>query len=96
MLVSDILHAAPEGGLVFLEVPSESPLGLTRIFRRLAQIGIVALTHPSLAEFIVRPATLFMILRTAVETLLVLHLHESINTCSCLEFHQFSALRSSP
>jgi hypothetical protein len=60
LLMSDILHAAREGGLVFLEVPCESPFGLTRIFRRLAQIGIMALTHPSLAEFIVRPATLFM------------------------------------
>jgi hypothetical protein len=59
-LVSDILNAAPEGGLVFLEVPCESPFGLTRILRRLAQIGIMALTHPSLAEFIVRPATLYM------------------------------------
>jgi hypothetical protein len=58
--VSGILHAAPEGGLVSLEVPCESPFGLTRISRRLAQIGIMALTHPSLAEFIVRPATLFM------------------------------------
>ena len=58
--VSGILHAAPGGSLVFLEVPCELPFGLTRIFRRLAQIGIMALTHPSLAEFIVRPATLFM------------------------------------
>ena len=60
LLMSDILHAAPERGFVFLEVPCESPFGLRRIFRRLAQIGIMALTHPSLTEFIVRPATLFI------------------------------------
>ena len=58
--MSDILHAAPKGGLVFLEVPCESPFGLPRIFRLLAQIGILALTHPSLAKFIFQPATLYM------------------------------------
>jgi hypothetical protein len=36
-----------------------------------------------------------MILKTAVESLLVLHLLESTNTCSCWGFHQFGALRSS-
>jgi hypothetical protein len=60
LLVTDILHAAPEGGLIFLEVPCESPFGFTRIFRRLAQIGVMALTRPSLARFIVRPASLYM------------------------------------
>jgi hypothetical protein len=60
LLMRDILPAAREGGLVFLEVSCESPFGSTRIFSRSAQIGIMALTHPSLAEFIVRPATLFM------------------------------------
>lgn len=60
LLVSEILHAAPEGGLVFLEVPCESPFGFTRIFRRLAQIGVMAVTHPSLARSIARPATLYM------------------------------------
>jgi hypothetical protein len=56
--VSNVLHAAPNGGFVFLEAPCESHFRLTRISRRLAQIRIMALTHPSLAEFIVRPATL--------------------------------------
>lgn len=60
LLVSEILQAAPEGGLVFLEVPCESPFGLTRIFRRLAQIGVMALTRPSLAQWIARPASLYM------------------------------------
>jgi len=59
-LVSDILHAASEGGLVFLGVACGSPFGLTRIFRRLDQIGIMALTRPSLAEFIFRPAALYV------------------------------------
>ena len=59
-LVSEILQAAPKGGLVFLEVPCESPFGFTRISRRLAQIGVIALTRPALARFIVRPASLYM------------------------------------
>jgi hypothetical protein len=34
--VSNIVHAAPKGGFVFLEVPCESSFRLTRISRRLA------------------------------------------------------------
>jgi hypothetical protein len=60
LLVSEILQAAPEGGLVFLEVPCESPLGLTRMARRVAQIGIMVLTRPTLARSIVCPASLYM------------------------------------
>jgi hypothetical protein len=60
LLVSGILQAAPEGGLVFLEVPCEFPFGLSRIFRRLAQIGVLALTRPALLRFVVRPASLYM------------------------------------
>ena len=39
-------------------------------------------------------STLFN-LKTAVEPLLVLHLLESTNTCSCRGFHRFGAFRSS-
>jgi len=46
--------------MVFLEVPCESPFRLDRIVRRVAQIGIVALTHPSLAPAVLRPASLYM------------------------------------
>ncbi len=60
LLVSDILKAAPEGGLVFLEVPCERVFGMVRISRRLAQIGVMAITHPSLARHIIRPASLYM------------------------------------
>jgi hypothetical protein len=60
VVVNEILEAAPEGGLVFLEVPCEFPFGLTRVVRRIAQIGIMALTRPRTARYVVRPATLYM------------------------------------
>ncbi len=59
-LLGDILGAAPSGGIVFLEVPCESPFGLSRIIRRAAQIGVVSLTRPTLAPSVVRPASLYM------------------------------------
>jgi len=59
-LVGEILQAAPRGGLVFLEVPCEAPFGLARIVRRVAQIGIMALTRPPLIKSVARPASLYM------------------------------------
>jgi hypothetical protein len=59
-LMSEILKAAPIDSLVFLEVPCEQPVGLTRIARRIAQIGLVTLTRPGLARHILRPASLYM------------------------------------
>ena len=59
-LLEDILKAAPAGGIVFLEVPCESPFGLSRIARRIAQTGIMAVTRPALAPSVLRPASLFM------------------------------------
>jgi SAM-dependent methyltransferase len=59
-LVAQILEAAPAGGLVFLEVPCEKPLGWPRMVRRLAQVGIVCLTRPGLGLSLVRPASLYM------------------------------------
>lgn len=59
-LVGEILKSAPTDGLVFLEVPCESPFGWTRIARRLAQIGIMALARPGLAPSVVRPSSLYM------------------------------------
>lgn len=60
LLVSEILKAAPKGGLVFLEVPCEFVFGLSRISRRLAQIGVMVLTRPALARYMIRPASLYM------------------------------------
>jgi hypothetical protein len=59
-LLGEIVKAAPAGGIVFLEVPCESPFGLARIARRVAQVGIMALTRPALARSVVRPASLYM------------------------------------
>jgi Methyltransferase domain len=58
-LVASILAAAGDG-LVYLEVPSEKPTGLSRIARRIAQIGVMTVAHPSLAASILRPASLYM------------------------------------
>jgi SAM-dependent methyltransferase len=60
LLFGDIVKATPPGGIVYLEVPRESPFGLARMFRRVAQVGIVGLTHPGLARHLLRPASLYM------------------------------------
>jgi hypothetical protein len=59
-MVTEMLKAATPGGLVYLEVPCESPFGLKRLLRRVAQIGVVSLTRPALAPSVVRPAALYM------------------------------------
>lgn len=59
-LVSEIFRAAPDHGLVFLEVPCEVATGFSRIARRLAQTGIMALYRPSLVRHLLRPAALYM------------------------------------
>ncbi len=59
-LMREILEATPPGKLVFLEVPCESPFGLARIAKRVAQIGIMTLTQPTLARSVVRPSSLYM------------------------------------
>ncbi|HEY2470553.1 MAG TPA: class I SAM-dependent methyltransferase [Terracidiphilus sp.] len=59
-LVTDILRAAPDQGLIFLEVPCEVATGVSRILRRITQIGIMSLYRPSLAPYILRPAGLYM------------------------------------
>jgi len=60
IVMSEIFKAAPNGELVFLEVPSEFPFSLTRIARRIAQAGIMSLTRPALARHVLRPATFYM------------------------------------
>lgn len=59
-LVTDILRAAPDRGLIFLEVPCEVATGASRILRRIAQIGIMGGYSPSLVPHILRPAALYM------------------------------------
>jgi hypothetical protein len=54
------MQVTPAGSVIFLEVPCESPLGWSRIVRRVAQMGIMALTRPALAGSVVRPAGLYM------------------------------------
>ncbi len=59
-VVTEIFNASPDGGFVYLEVPCESPFGLSRLARRVAQIGIVAITRPSTARRILHPSSLYM------------------------------------
>ena len=59
-MVTDILRAAPDQGLIFLEVPCEVATGYSRILRRIAQIGIMGVYRPLLAPYIFQPAALYM------------------------------------
>ena len=59
-LVREILQAAPDGGFVYLEVPCEFATGFSRILRRIAQIGIMAINRPSLARYLFQPCALYM------------------------------------
>jgi Methyltransferase domain len=59
-LVRDTLAAASRNGLVFFEVPCEHPFGFTRILRRIAQIGVMALTRPTSALQVAHPAGLYL------------------------------------
>jgi hypothetical protein len=59
-LVSDIVRAAPEKGLIFLEAPCEFATGASRVTRRLAQSAIMAICRPSLAKYLFLPSALYM------------------------------------
>lgn len=59
-MVNEVFEASPSGGLVFLEVPGESPFQISRLARRIAQIGIISLVRPALARYLFRPASLYM------------------------------------
>lgn len=59
-LVTEIFRAAPDQGLIFLEVPCEVVTGASRILRRIAQVGIMGVYRPLLAPYILRPAALYM------------------------------------
>lgn len=60
LLVGEIVKAAPENGLIYLEVPSERPMAKSRLARRMAQIAVMSAAHPGLARYILRPASLYM------------------------------------
>lgn len=59
-LLEEMVKMAPSGGLIFVEVPSESPFGAMRIVRRVAQIGWMVGRRPSLARYVARPASLYL------------------------------------
>jgi len=60
VLVGQIFQAAPHGGLILLEVPCELALGISRMGRRIAQVGLMSLKRPGLMPHILRPASLYM------------------------------------
>lgn len=60
VLVSEMLRACPANGLLFIEVPCETPFGASRIVRRIAQVGLMTLMHPSLAPHILHLSSLYM------------------------------------
>ncbi len=72
-VVSEVIAAAPQGGLIYLEVPCENPFGTVRMARRIAQIAVMSVTRPALIKSIIHPASLYM-------------MHEHINyfTEACL------------
>lgn len=56
----DILRIAPEGSLVFLEVPFEIPLGAYRLTRRVMQIALTCLLRPAKARALLTPKALYL------------------------------------
>lgn len=81
-LLGEILAATPAGGMVFLEVPCESPFQLARIVRRVAQVGIMALTRPALARLVARPAGLYM-MHEHINYFTVQSLATLMRSCGC-------------
>ena len=59
-MVSEMLRVSPENGLLYLEVPSERPTDPIKLLRRIAQIGIIALTRPALGARMVRLESIYM------------------------------------
>jgi len=60
VLMSELLDAAPIGGLLFIEVPCEQPFGSQRLMRRTAQMILTAFTRPRLLRYVLRPSSLYM------------------------------------
>ena len=59
-VVSEILQELTNGGLMFVEVPCEVPLGIRRIARRFVQTAVTAVLRPHMAGSVLRPASLYM------------------------------------
>jgi SAM-dependent methyltransferase len=56
-LVNELEQAASPGSLVFIEVPCESPSGLSNFAKRMAQEIILFGTHPAIAFTLLRSST---------------------------------------
>jgi hypothetical protein len=59
-IIASILSAAPQSGLIFIEVPCELPLGAYRVARRLAQIILTTALRPAAGVQMLRPAALYL------------------------------------
>jgi 2-polyprenyl-3-methyl-5-hydroxy-6-metoxy-1,4-benzoquinol methylase len=59
-IMDQIKEIAAPKTLIFIEVPFESPFGSTLVMRRLAQIGILAVTRPSVAQMLAKPGFLYL------------------------------------
>lgn len=81
-LVEEIVCAARPSGLIFLEVPSESPFAFERLIRRIAQVGIVSLRRPSLLPAVFRPASLYL-MHEHVNYYTEQTLVKLLNSCGC-------------
>lgn len=81
-VVAKMLKETPPGSLVFVEVPCEAPLAATRILKRVAQIGIMALMRPGLARSVLRPASIFM-MHEHVNYFTVQSLAILMQSCGC-------------
>ena len=81
-VVKEILRAVPSGGVLYLEVPRESPFALARFARRIVQVGIMSLMRPALTRWVVRPASLYM-MHEHVNYFGERSLRALMNSCGC-------------
>jgi hypothetical protein len=58
--MQEMVSIMPKHGLLFVEVPQESPFSRQILIRRVAQTGIVTLLRPKLARHVLRPASLYL------------------------------------
>ncbi len=60
LLVGEMLDSCPAGGLMFVEVPVESPFGPYLLARRAAQLGWTCVARPALARSVLSTSSLYM------------------------------------
>ncbi|MGC1784913.1 MAG: class I SAM-dependent methyltransferase [Acidobacteriaceae bacterium] len=58
--MKEIDKTASAGTLIFVEVPQESPSGRKNVTKRLVQLAILAVTRPSVARVLFRPALVYL------------------------------------